>query len=118
MVSETAIRDKLEDVIDPCSAANGSDLNIIEMGLLDEILIEGDHVHVKLMVTSPMCTMVSYFIKEVRNEVTTLPGVSSVEVSADNGLRWTPSMLTEEAQTKRRRVLEARDEAAATDELS
>lgn len=118
MVSESAVRERLKHVIDPCSAANGSDLNIIEMGLLDDILIEGGHVHVELMVTSPMCTMVSYFIKEVRNEVTELPEVDSVEVSADNGLQWTPSMMTEEAEAKRRRVLETRDEAAAANELS
>jgi metal-sulfur cluster biosynthetic enzyme len=118
MVSASAIREKLKNVIDPCSAANGSNLDIIEMGLLDNILIEGSHVHVELMVTSPMCTMVSYFIKEVRNEVTELPNVDTVEVSADNGLEWTPSMLTPKAQTKRRRVLDTREEAATLNELS
>ncbi|ERG96007.1 metal-sulfur cluster assembly factor, partial [Haloquadratum walsbyi] len=101
MVSETAVRDRLEEVIDPCSAANGTELSIIQMGLLDEIDIKEDHVHIELMVTSPMCTMVSYFIKEIRSEVTELPEVNSVEVSSDNGLQWTQSMLTEEAQMKR-----------------
>lgn len=115
MVSKTDVRGRLENVIDPCSAANGSNLNVIEMGLLDEITIDGTRVHVELMVTSPMCTMVSYFIKEVQNEVSEIPEVDAVEVSSDNGLRWTPSMLTEEAEVKRRRVLETRDEAATNE---
>jgi len=115
MVSKTIIRDRLENVIDPCSAANGTNLNIIEMGILDEIVINNDHVHVKLMLTSPMCTMVPYFIKEIHNELTQLPEINDVEVSGDNGLRWTPSMLTEEAEIKRERVLDARDEAATNE---
>lgn len=112
MASKAIIRDRLENVIDPCSAANGTNLSIIEMGILDEIVINENHVHVELMLTSPMCTMVPYFVKEIHNELIQLPEITEVEVSGDNGLRWTPSMLTEEAELKRKRVLDARDEAA------
>lgn len=115
MVEREAVRAVLDTVIDPCSAANGTDLSVVEMGLLDDITVRDGHVSVELMVTSPMCTMVPYFIKEIRRDVGDLDGVESVEVSADNGLEWMPSMMSEEAEERRRRTLEAREQAATSE---
>lgn len=113
MVDTAEVRAVLDTVIDPCSAANGTDLSVVEMGLLDDISIDGDRVEVDLVVTSPMCTMVPYFIKEIRRDVGELDGVETVEVTADNGLEWVPSMMSDEAQRRRRHRLAAREEAAA-----
>lgn len=112
MVERDAVRAVLDTIVDPCSAANGTDLSLVEMGLLDDITIQEGHVGVDLMVTSPMCTMVPYFIKEIRRDVGELDGVESVEVTADNGLEWVPSMMADDAQERRRRTLEARERAA------
>lgn len=115
MVDTADVRAVLDSVIDPCSAANGTDLSVVEMGLVDEVSIDDGRVTVELLVTSPMCTMVPYFIREIRQDVGALNGVESVAVEADNGLEWVPSMMSEEAKEKRRRTLDAR-EAAATAE--
>lgn len=115
MVDREAVRAVLDTVIDPCSAANGTDLSVVEMGLLDDITVDDGHVDVDLMVTSPMCTMVPYFIKEIRRDVGALDGVESVAVTADNGLEWVPSMMSEEAEERRRQTLEARERAATTE---
>lgn len=112
MVERDAVHAVLDTIIDPCSAANGTDLSIVEMGLLDDIRIQDGHVDVDLMVTSPMCTMIPYFIKEIRRDVGELDGVESVEVAADNGLEWVPSMMSDDAKERRRRTLEARERAA------
>jgi metal-sulfur cluster biosynthetic enzyme len=112
MVREADVRAVLGTVIDPCSAANGTDLSIVEMGLLDSITVEDGHVEVGLMVTSPMCTMVPYVIREIREDVGELGGVESVEVTADNGLEWIPSMMSEAAEKRRRRTLENGEKAA------
>jgi len=114
MVTTDAVRAVLDTVIDPCSAANGTDLSIVEMGLLDDVSIDDGHVEVDLMVTSPMCTMVPYFIKEIRRDVGDLDGVESVAVSADNGLEWVPSMMVDDAQERRRETLETRERAATS----
>ncbi len=114
MVEKDDIRAVLDTVIDPCSAANGTDLSVVEMGLLDSITIENGHVDVELMVTSPMCTMVPYFIREIRTDVGALEGVESVEVTADNGLEWVPSMMSESAEKRRRQTLENRERAATS----
>lgn len=112
MVRDADVRAVLDTVIDPCSAANGTDLSVLEMGLVDSVTVEDGHVDVELMVTSPMCTMVPYFIKEIRRDVGELDSVESVDVSADNGLEWMPSMMSEEAKKRRRKTLESREQAA------
>lgn len=114
MVEHEEVRAVLDTVIDPCSAANGTNLSVVEMGLLDSIAIEDGHVAVEFMVTSPMCTMVPYFIREIRQDVGGLDGVESVEVTADNGLEWVPSMMSEEAEQRRRQTLEQRERAATS----
>jgi metal-sulfur cluster biosynthetic enzyme len=116
MVTTEEVQAALDTVIDPCSAANGTDLSIVEMGLVDEITIEDGHVAVDLMVTSPMCTMVPHFIREIRRDVGALSGVESVSVEADSGLEWVPSMMSDEAQQRRRDRLAAREKAAAVNE--
>jgi len=108
-VSREAVETRLRRVMDPCSVVNGTDLDIVEMGLLEDVAVDGDHVTVSLHVTSPMCTMVSYFVKEVRREVGALDGVETVDLVADDGLTWAPSDMSDRARERRRARLLARD---------
>ena len=63
--SKSAIRNKLDNVIDPCSEANGSNLSIVEMGLVDEIQLDGNEVTVDMLLTSPHCMMLPAFVDGV-----------------------------------------------------
>jgi metal-sulfur cluster biosynthetic enzyme len=110
-VSERDVEAALETVLDPCSVTNGSNLNVVEMGLLREVRIEGSTVHVDLRVTSPMCMMIQYFMKEVEARVGPVAGVERVEVTVDRGFEWTPSMMSEGAKERRRERLRERDRA-------
>lgn len=94
------IREKLDEVIDPCSAAAGTDLGIVEMGLVDSIEIEDGSVTVRMRLTTPVCTMVPYFIEEVESRVGSLDCVTDVSLDTDTGL-WEPSMMTDEAIERR-----------------
>jgi metal-sulfur cluster biosynthetic enzyme len=85
-------------------------MSIVEMGLLDEIEIDGDEVTVHMHITSPVCTMVSHFIEEIDTRVGGLTRVESVEVETDSGLQWSESMMSDEAQARR----EARKEQLIT----
>lgn len=106
-VSEERVRDALREIVDPCAAATGSGLNVVEMGLLKDLAIDGGHVAVELRLTTPMCHMVPYFGEEVRERVGALEGVESVGFETDDGVEWSEAMMSEAAQAKRRRVLEA-----------
>lgn len=99
--TEAAVHERLDRIVDPCSAANGSDLSIVEMGLLDAITIDGGHVTVDLRVTSPHCMMLGVFIDSVDREVGSLAGVEHVDVNFDAGMEWSADMITEEGRRKR-----------------
>jgi metal-sulfur cluster biosynthetic enzyme len=102
--TEEAVRARLEKVIDPCSEANGTDLNVIEMGLLKSIQIADGSVTVDLRVTSPHCMMTPFFVEQIEEHVEPLSGVDEVEVEFDAGFEWTPEYITEAGQQKRDRV--------------
>jgi len=105
-IPEAAIRDCLHEIVDPCSAATGSNLDIVEMGLLKSIDSTEDHVSIEMRLSSPMCHMVPYFHKEVEDRIGDLPGVDSVELETDAGFEWDESMMSEEARNRRQAVLD------------
>lgn len=109
---EERARDALRDVADPCSAATGSNLNIVEMGLVKNIDVdEGDgHAHVEMRLTTPMCHMVGYFIDQVEHHITALDAVESVDLDTDDGMEWSEELMSEEATAKRQAVLDGYEE--------
>ncbi len=50
--------------------------------------------------------MIAYMTKAARRLISEIPGVQQVEVHADSGLDWAPSMIHEEAKHRRRLQLE------------
>jgi metal-sulfur cluster biosynthetic enzyme len=106
------VRDSLRDIVDPCTAATGSNLDIVEMGLLDAVTVDDGAVRVEMHLTTPACHMVPYFITEIEERVEPLAGVETVTVETDHGMTWTADMMDESAREKRRAVLDAYDAAA------
>lgn len=104
-----AARERLDEVIDPCSAANGTNLSLVDMGLVDSIETDGASVTVSIQLTTPGCTMAPYFVDEIEDRVGRLAEVEAVSVEFDDGLTWRPSMMTDEAREERRERLLARD---------
>jgi metal-sulfur cluster biosynthetic enzyme len=94
----------LKQIIDPCSAANGTNFNLVEMGIVKEIDINNGEVCVKLRLTSPACFMLEFFSIEIRRRVGAVPGVTTVQVESDSGFEWEPRMMD---QHKRREYLQA-----------
>lgn len=105
-VGTEQVRDCLREIVDPCSAATGSNLNIVEMGLVKEINISGDHVDVEIHLTTPLCHMIPYFKKEAEQRIGDLKRVHSVELTTDDGTEWTEEYMSEEATRKRQAVLD------------
>jgi len=100
--SPLAVREKLDEIVDPCSEARGTDISIVEMGLLKRIEVDGGSVHVELRITSPSCMMVGYFIEQANERVGDLQGVEEVTLSTDAGLSWRDEMMSEDAKERRR----------------
>jgi metal-sulfur cluster biosynthetic enzyme len=103
----SAILERLDEVKDPCSAASGVPMGLSEMGLVDSVEIsEGGDVKVNLRLTSPFCHMIAFLTKESIARVGALPAVRSVSVNADNGLDWSPTMISPAAQARRQKRLD------------
>jgi metal-sulfur cluster biosynthetic enzyme len=113
------VREELREIVDPCTAATGSNLDVVEMGLVDTIEASDGEIRVSFRLTTPACHMVPYFIEEIESRVDPLDGVESVTVDTDNGMEWTPELMSSAAREKRRAVLDrydARYDRASTEE--
>jgi metal-sulfur cluster biosynthetic enzyme len=103
------IREVLNTIGDPCSVASGTPMGIEEMGLIDLVDIDPDGgVRVAMRLTAPLCHNVGYFNVEIRRRLAEVTGVTSVEVTMDHGLDWTPALISEAAQERRRTTLQLR----------
>ena len=111
MTTSDDVRAALRNVVDPCSAATGTNLNIVEMGLVESIDVTDGHVQVDMRLTTPACQMVAYFMSEIENEVEPLPGVESVELQTDDGMEWSEEMLSADAKRRREELLAERRRA-------
>lgn len=108
--SQVAVRRRLRRVVDPCSAARGLDHDVIEMGLLDGIEIDGRDVTVHLRLTTPACLMVTNFVEQLDEHVGSLPDVDSVSLETDAGLNWRPDDMSERARAERGEYLDRLEE--------
>ena len=100
--SALAVREQLDEIVDPCSEARGTDISIVEMGLLKAIEVDGGSVHVDLRITSPSCMMVGYFIEQAEKRVGALDGVEEVTLATDAGMDGREEMMAESAKERRR----------------
>jgi metal-sulfur cluster biosynthetic enzyme len=114
MPTERAVRERLGEVVDPCSAANGTDLSVVEMGLIDDVEVDGGEVTVAMHLTSPLCTQIPYFVEEIEERVGALDGVASVDLETDGGFTWHRDMMSEHA--RRERQQRRRDRAQQYDD--
>ncbi|WP_152553026.1 SUF system Fe-S cluster assembly protein [Nitratireductor basaltis] len=84
----------LKTVYDPEIPAD-----IYELGLIYKIDIEDDRsVKIEMTLTAPGCPVAGEMPGWVENAVSTVEGVSDVEVSMTFDPPWTPDRMSEEAQ--------------------
>lgn len=99
-MTEQALRERIQDIPDPCSLATGVPLGIGEMGLIQSLACTDGKVTVRLHITSPMCMMAAYFMREIEQRLTGQEGVASVHVEFDHDLKWTPGDIHPDARAR------------------
>ena len=93
MPTADEVEEALTNVIDPELG-----LDFVDLGLIYEIEVEGDQVHVTFTLTSPGCPIgpqVSEQIKEFAGE---LEGVADVHPKMVFTPPWTPDLMSEDAK--------------------
>jgi metal-sulfur cluster biosynthetic enzyme len=110
MASHKDIYAALATVYDTCSLFNGTRLNIVEMGLVDDVEQAGGTVRVRLLLTDPLCLYLFEMRSQIIEALSGLAGVENVEVEPVAGKLWWPERMAPEArdrlETLRRQRLE------------
>jgi metal-sulfur cluster biosynthetic enzyme len=94
MTIDADIREALRTVIDPELG-----VNIVDLGLVYRIDVEGSHVRVEMTMTSPACPMSDYLKALVDEAIKGIvPGVEHVDVVLVLEPPWDPDMMSDAAR--------------------
>ena len=88
------VLERLKSVVDPELG-----IDIVNLGLIYDIKIEGDSIHVKMTLTSPFCPLGVLIVRNVE-EVLKSIGFKNVDIEIVFDPPWTPSRMSEEAKKK------------------
>ena len=113
MASRAQIYETLGTVYDTCSVFNGTRLDIVEMGLVEEVEERDGAVRVRLLLTDPMCLYLFEMRAQIIEAVSELPGVKSVDVEPVAGKLWWPERMGPAARERLERRRRARLEELA-----
>src|SRR6202453_1300931 len=91
---------RLQGITDPCSAATGVPLSIVEMGMVENVEFVSGNVVIALRMTSPLCHALPYFEMEIKRVLANILGIGSVTCTFDHGGNWQPNHMTVGAQRK------------------
>ena len=89
-----------EDVIDALRTVEDPELgmDIVELGLLYDVAVEGPKVHVTFSLTSMGCPVGPLIEQQIHESVAALPGVEQVEPELTWDPPWTPERMSEDAK--------------------
>ena len=95
MTDRLALIDALREVYDPCCADRG--ISIVDMGVVEDVRLDGSHVDVDLVLTTGWCPFVASMSDAIPAALRDLDGVEGVEVRVLFDPVWTPERLSESA---------------------
>ena len=94
-LTEEAILETLRQVVDP-----EIDCNIVDLGLIYGVRIEGGNVNVQMTLTTQGCPMHESIASGVRTALLNLEGVENAEVEIVWDPPWHPSMMSDNGRAR------------------
>ncbi len=94
-IEEAAVRETLRQVVDP-----ELDCNIVDLGLVYGIAVEGAKVTVTMTLTTPGCPMHESIAWGVQSALLNLEGVEEVEVQLVWDPPWTPQRMSDHGRRR------------------
>ena len=88
----------LRDVYDPCCADRG--ISIVDMGVVEDVRLDGGHVSVDLVPTTGWCPFVANMSSAIPERLKRFDGVETVEVQVVWDPVWTTERLSPSARAK------------------
>jgi len=93
--TESEIREALKSVIDPELG-----INIVDLGLIYDIVINKGAVKVKMTLTTPMCPLGPLIVENARKAVEGVPGVKDVDIEITFDPPWTMDRINPEIKER------------------
>jgi metal-sulfur cluster biosynthetic enzyme len=92
-LSEGDVLEALKDVLDPELG-----VNIVDLGLVYDVTIEGDTVHITYTLTTMGCPIGPLIEAQMQQLLAGVPGVEHVDAEMVLRPPWSPEMMSEEAK--------------------
>jgi metal-sulfur cluster biosynthetic enzyme len=73
-------------------------INIVDLGLVYAVAVEGTHAYVRMTLTAPGCPMADEVEVQVRDAMLGVPGIESVDVDVVTAPPWTPERMSAAAK--------------------
>ena len=94
MATELDIREALRQVLDPEIG-----VNIVDLGLVYRIEVDGARVRVAMTMTSPACPLADYLKDLVTSAIRDrVPDVADVDIVVEWKPPWNPDMMSDDAR--------------------
>ncbi|MBI1978157.1 MAG: DUF59 domain-containing protein [Candidatus Omnitrophica bacterium] len=93
MVTREEVIQAIKQVYDP-----EIPVNVYDLGLIYEVNLEGDSVHIRMTLTSMGCPSAQQIPELIRARVATVPHVKDVQVEVVWQPTWNPSMISPEGK--------------------
>ena len=90
-ITEAQVMDALRHVIDPELG-----INLVDLGLIYDVAIEGQDVRVKMTLTTPGCPMHDSLVAGAERALGRIPGIVSAAVELVWSPPWNPNMISPE----------------------
>ncbi|WP_406661627.1 iron-sulfur cluster assembly protein [Methanolobus sp. ZRKC3] len=75
-------------------------VNIVDLGLVYGVDVEGERVHVEMTLTTLPCPMYEFMAENVRQKVEAMEGVKEAVAELEWDPPWTPNRMSEETKKK------------------
>src|SRR5437660_2782464 len=92
-LNEERVLDALKNVVDPELG-----INIVDLGLVYDVSIEDDSVHIVYTLTTMGCPIGPLIEEQMARMLADVPGVDRVDAEMVLRPPWTPEMMSEEAK--------------------
>jgi metal-sulfur cluster biosynthetic enzyme len=88
-VTEKDVKKALRGVKDP-----ELNLDLVVLGLIYDVAVEGGKVDVVMSLTSPMCPVAGQIVEDAKNAVLGVEGVDEADVQLTFDPPWTPERIS------------------------
>jgi len=75
-------------------------VNVWDLGLIYDVSVDGDKIHVKMTLTAPGCPMHTFISQDVKQKLQSISGVKEATVEVVWDPPWSPDKMSPQAKVQ------------------